>query len=48
MTTNREMVIMCVTFGSMLDVVHGLVQRGLTFKCYYDNNNWVIELTGGY
>jgi len=35
---------------TMLNIVEGLVHRGLTFKVIYEDGlgRWKIELTGGY
>lgn len=32
----------------MVDVVAGLVQKGLTFRVHEKDGYWLIELTGGY
>lgn len=40
------MTIQCTTTDHFLDVIHGLVMRGLTFKA--DADHLTIILTGGY
>jgi hypothetical protein len=40
------MTILCDTIFEFLDVIDGLVRRGLTFRA--DAKTFTIELTGGY
>jgi hypothetical protein len=32
----------------MLDIVHGFLRRGINFNVRYGEDEWVIELTGGF
>ena len=44
------MKITCNSLGDMLDIVHGLVQRGVQFEVTKDTtaSAWVVQMTGGF
>jgi hypothetical protein len=42
------MFIRCTSTEQMVEVVSGLVQKGLTFEVMTTGYGWEIKLTGGY
>lgn len=42
------MKIVCKDTDTMLEVTYGLVTRGIQFAARQDEDQWIIELTGGF